>query len=471
MSAEPNPQPRSRAWLWYSLTVVGAAGATFLVMLLLMNISRRKAEGEQHHFKVVDIAPDTIDPEVWGRNFPSQYRTYLLTADQTRTRHGGSDGHPPSRLESDQRLIRLFDGYPFSKDFREKRGHAYMLVDQKQTERVKQFKQPGACLHCHASAVPAYRKAGDGDVMAGFKKVCAMPIQEAWKLAEHPVACIDCHNEKTMALRVERPAFIEGIRALAASNAEVPHLPSIRRWRESKSKEPYDINTMASRQEMRSFVCGQCHVEYYFQGEGKVVTYPWIRGLKADEIEQYYDEDKQGYKDYVHGETKAPILKAQHPEFETWSQGIHARSGVACADCHMPYVREGAVKVSDHQVRSPMLQINRACQTCHRYPETEIEDRVRIIQKRTMTLMGQAEDAVLALMDAVKEARAKGAKDEALADALKKHRQAQWRVDFVNAENSRGFHAPQETARLLGEAIDFARQGEVSAVRAGAAVK
>jgi nitrite reductase (cytochrome c-552) len=211
---------------------------------------------------------------------------------------------------------------------------------------------------------------------------------------------------------------------------------------------------------MRSFVCGQCHVEYYFKPDTKLVTYPWHKGLKVEQIESYYDEI--GFKDWIHAETGAPVLKAQHPEFEMWSQGIHARSGVACADCHMPYVREGAVKVSDHHVRSPLLNIARACQTCHRYPEEEIKARAEIIQDRNKALMDRAEDAVVQLIDAIKEARAKKIPDEKLAEARKLQRKAQWRVDFINAENSMGFHAPQEAARILGEAIDYARQGQLS---------
>ena len=459
-------KPRSRALLWYFLTVILVGAGTFLVTMLLMNIRERKREGEQFYFPVKEIPADTIDPEVWGQNFPRQFDSYKRTVDQDRLRPGLSDSHAPSKLEEDPRLRRIFAGYAFSVDYREKRGHAYMLIDQHETERVKKFKQPASCLHCHASIIPAYRKEGDGDVQAGFEKVCKMPIQEGWKLADHPVSCIDCHDPKTMLLRVERPAFITGIKALARSDAPVPHLPSIERWRKGNKKEDYDVNALATRQEMRSFVCGQCHVEYYFKGDGKVVTYPWQRGLKADEIEEYYDKDMAGYKDYVHAETKAPILKAQHPEFEMWSQGIHARSNVSCADCHMPYIREGAVKISDHQVRSPMKMINRSCQTCHRFPEKEMEDRVAIIQKRHKALMSRAEDALLSLMDAVKEARERGVKEDALTEVLKKHRQAQWRLDFVNAENSQGFHAPQEAARLLGEAIDYGRQGEVLATKA-----
>ena len=174
-----------------------------------------------------------------------------------------------------------------------------------------------------------------------------------------------------MELRVTRPGFIRGIQALAASDEPVPHLPSIERWRQGKRAQPYDPNVDATRQEMRSFVCGQCHVEYYC-GPKATLFFPWDNGLKVEQIEAHYDDykfpDGHRFYDWKHAETGAEVLKAQHPEFEMWSQGIHARSGVACADCHMPYKREGAMKVSDHWVRSPLLNITRACQTCHPYP-------------------------------------------------------------------------------------------------------
>jgi len=91
--------------------------------------------------------------------------------------------------------------------------------------------------------------------------------------------------------------------------------------------------TKATRQEMRSYVCGQCHVEYYFKGDEKILTFPWSKGLRPEDIEAHYDE--YGFSDWTHKETGAKMLKAQHPEFETWSSGLHARSGVSCADCHM----------------------------------------------------------------------------------------------------------------------------------------
>jgi len=157
------------------------------------------------------------------------------------------------------------------------------------------------------------------------------------------------------------------------------------------------------------------------------------------------------------------VLKAQHPEFETWSQGIHARSGVACADCHMPYKREGAMKVSDHWVRSPLTNVSRACQVCHPYAEAEIQQRVDVIQARTHELMGRAAAALVDMLDAVKAAKASGATDAQLAAVRALQRHAQWRLDFVAAENSMGFHAPQESARILAEAIDFSRQGQIAA--------
>jgi len=454
--------PARSRWPAYLLLILVTAAVTFGVAALLMNIAERKREATEHYVKLVDITEDTIDPAEWGKNFPRQYDGYLRTADNQRSGHGGSDGLAPSKLEADPRLRRIFAGYAFSVDFRERRGHAYMLSDQDISERTTKFKQPGACLHCHASIIPAYRKEGGGDVMKGFEKVCGMPLAEARKLVEHPVACIDCHDPKSMQLRATRPGFLVAMRELAKSDAPLPHLGSIERWRKGKREHDYDVNADATRQEMRSFVCGQCHVEYYFKGDGKVVTYPWHNGLKMDQIESYYD--KAGFKDWVHAETGAPVLKAQHPEFETWNQGVHARSGVACADCHMPYKREGAVKISDHQVRSPMLNINRACQTCHRYPEEEISARVAAIQDRTKELMGRAEDALLQMMDEIKAAQGRGVAADKLDDARKLHRRAQWRVDFCNAENSLGFHAPQEVARILGEAIDFARQGQISAL-------
>jgi nitrite reductase (cytochrome c-552) len=319
-----------------------------------------------------------------------------------------------------------------------------MLEDQTFTERVQQFQQPGTCIHCHASVYVPYREAGGGDLIRGFEHYNKLPYAEARKDFTQPIACIDCHDPLTMALRVTRPGFIEGIRALKAGQG----IPD------------YDVNTQATRQEMRSFVCGQCHVEYYFKGDEKRLTYPWAKGLTVDAIADYYDE--VGFKDWVHAKTGTDQLKAQHPEFEMWNQGIHARSGVACADCHMPYTRVGAQKISDHHVRSPLLNVNNACQTCHKWPEQELLARAEEVQRRTVGLRDKAMDALVALIADIEAAKAAGASDQDLAAARKAHRRGQFYLDFVESENSNGFHAPQEAMRILGEAIDLFRQGQVS---------
>jgi len=357
-----------------------------------------------------------------------------------------------------------------------------MLHDQRETDRVKLRKQPGACLNCHASNVLEFRTAGvkngapgaladpllsehgQAQLLKGFEVISKMPYGEATQLVSHPVTCLDCHDPKTTALRITKPAFTEGIRALAMSEDPVPHLPSVEQWRKGSRERPYDPNVDASRQELRSMSCAQCHVEYYFKGEGKVLTFPWHKGLKAEQIEDYYND--VGWNDWTHTTAKTGVIKAQHPEFELWSQGIHARAGVSCADCHMPYTREGAVKVSDHQIRSPLLNVARACQTCHNYPESEIQSRVATIQDRTKKLMDRAEIATVAAIQAIEAAIGRGAGDADLKDARSLHRKAQWRTDYVNAENSMGFHAPQEAARILGEAIDYARQAEMAATMA-----
>jgi nitrite reductase (cytochrome c-552) len=461
------PQKRRRA----ALLAVAAASAlgTILVMLLWRNILDRQEEGRHSIFRVVETTEDTVDPAEWGKNFPRQYESYRRTVDTVRTRHGGSEAF--QKLDEDPRWRVIFDGYAFGIDYREERGHAYMLLDQEATERVKRFKQPGACLHCHGSVLPAYVEAGKKagaatrteQIARGFEIVCGLPYAEARKAVAHPVSCVDCHDPASVGIRVTRPGFLNGIRELASSPAPLPHLPSVERWRQEGRKGAYDPNALASRQELRSLVCAQCHVEYYFKGEGKLLTYPWSKGVLAEQIEAYYDE--AGWRDWTHAKTGAPVLKAQHPEFEMWSQGIHARSGVACADCHMPYVREGAIKISDHHVRSPLLNVARACQTCHRYPENEILARAQAIQDRTRGLMVRAEEAVVGLISAIEKARAGGAGDDVLRGPRDLHRKAQWRLDFVAAENSTGFHAPGEAARLLGEAIDFARQGEIQVLR------
>ncbi|MEX0718138.1 MAG: ammonia-forming cytochrome c nitrite reductase subunit c552 [Planctomycetaceae bacterium] len=458
-SAPEVPHPRRRRTVTaFLIGMAVAAVGTFLVLALLVNIFTRKQEARVPFQRLVEVDESTTDPAPWGVNWPHQYDSYLRTVDHERTRYGGSDAIPKQKLDADPWLRTMWAGYAFSLDYREARGHAHMLWDQDHTERVLQRPQPGACLHCHSSIIEAYRHVGDGDVMAGFRQVNAMTWNEARNLTNdaghplvaHPMSCVDCHDPETMRLRVTRPGFIEGIRKLKAA----------------EGIDDYDVHRDATRHELRTFVCAQCHVEYYFAGTDTQLTYPWDKGIRAEEIEAYYDEID--FSDWRHGITAAPMLKAQHPEFELWSQGVHAKAGVACADCHMPYRRVGAMKVSDHHVRSPLLDVAASCQTCHRVPEEELLERAHVTQDRTQGLIDRAAAALTDMIDAIRRAKEAGASDEQLAEALRLHRRAQWRLDFVYSENSRGFHAAQESARLLAESIDYSRQGVAAAIVAGA---
>ncbi|MDF1504216.1 ammonia-forming cytochrome c nitrite reductase subunit c552 [Roseisolibacter sp. H3M3-2] len=456
-AAAPERHHRRVRGRWFALAAVVAFAGALGIGALLANIVRRQDEARNPFYRVVALADTTTDPAVWGRNFPQHYDAYRRTTDQVRTRYGGSEAvpHAPtqgdprtvvaqSRLEEDPRLVEFWRGYAFSTDFREERGHAYVLIDQEFTRRQQATQQPGTCLNCHASMYATYTRLGRGDLRAGFDSVNKLPYQAARKEVTHPVACVDCHDAGTMQLRVTRPAFMEGIRLAKAR----------------QGVQDYQVNRDATRQEMRTYVCGQCHVEYYFRGPQKTLTYPWAKGLTADSIMAYYDST--GHRDWAHATSGAPTLKAQHPEFELYNQGVHARSGVACADCHMPYVRTGAMKISDHWVRSPVLNVNRACQTCHKQSEEELRGRVETIQGRTFELRNLALDATLALSRDIRAALAADSASPRVAKARQHHRRAQFYTDFVEAENSMGFHAPQEAARVLGHALNEARLGQAA---------
>ena len=457
--------------------IIVVALATIAVTTLLTNVIERKHEAKNAYVRVVEVTEDTTDPAEWGKNWPKQYDSYKRTALPTKTKyggHGGNEALPEQKIERSEYhwLKRMFKGYAFSIDYRDRRGHAYMLSDQEETKRHN-VSQWGSCLHCHSSIMPVYRKLGDGDAIAGMNKTHSMPYSELNKMVHdmghgHPVSCVDCHDPDSMQLRVTRPGLIVGLQRLAKSDAPVPALPSIDVWRQGSRSKPYDPNVDGTRNEMRSFVCGQCHVEYYCSKDFPL-TFPWSNGLAMEDLEKEWDETKlpsgERFFDYKHKETGALILKTQHPEFELWSQGIHARSGVSCSDCHMPYQREGASKVSDHWVRSPLLNVNRACQTCHHVDEKEILARVESVQDKNYNLLLRGGEALNDLMDAAMAAKGAGATQEQLKDALEFQRKAQWRLDYIAAENSMGFHAPQEAARILAEAADYARQGQVEALK------
>ena len=493
---------------------------TIIVVYVLVTMFEHKTDARSPYLRVVEVDETSTDPALWGKNWPHHYNQYLKTAGDKF--YGGSSAMPESKLEEDPWLRRLYAGYAFSIDYREARGHAYMLYDQVVTERVNKRSQAGACLHCHASTTVLYRKVGleamglpadesalarefnQEAVVRGFRELSQKPYHEVLSLLAdmpdgtpkesdkpfqsppvggfdpdtphpeinldnvHPVSCIDCHKPSTMDLRITRPGFLQGIADLAASEADTSIFPSIETWRKGSRKEPYNPNLSANRHEMRSFTCAQCHVEYYC-GNKMTLTFPWSNGLKAEDIEADWEQrtfrDGSEFYDYEHGETGAKLFKAQHPEFELWSQGIHARSGVSCADCHMPYEREGAMKLSNHNVSSPMENINNACQTCHKVPENDLRDRILTIQANTAELRQRAAAAMTEMLDSILEAKASGFCETSLSEIYTLQRKAMWRLDYISSENSRGFHADQESAKILAESIDYARQATTAALR------
>jgi nitrite reductase (cytochrome c-552) len=423
---------RSRSVIFVIAAFVLGFAMLIGIGALLMSINTRKQEAAAPIVKVVDIQDGETDAAVWGQNYPHEYSRFMLMEDDTvPTAYGGSQKY--SKLVRYPAMKRLWNGYAFAVDFNEERSHFYSLIDQKETQRQVVVKQPGACANCHSGDAPALIKS------MGWEAFNHTPYQEISSTLHSGITCNDCHDPATMALRITRPAFINAM-----------------------EKRGIDV-TKATRQEMRSYVCGQCHVEYYFQGDNKLLTFPWEKGLNIDKINEYYDE--YGFKDWTHKETGAPMLKMQHPEFELYSTSIHNQSGVACADCHMPYIREGALKVSDHWIRSPLTNVANACQSCHKLDEAKLTERIITIQTRTATQLRETETAIIAAIDAINAAKAAGAKDEDLKEAWDFQRKANMRWDFISSENSTGFHSPQEAARVLGDALNFARMAQLSAER------
>ncbi|MFP5415860.1 MAG: ammonia-forming cytochrome c nitrite reductase subunit c552 [Actinomycetes bacterium] len=447
----------NRRLLLAGVFLIAGALVTLGIASLLMSIVERRAEAENPYFRVAELTATTYDPAVWGQNFPLQYEGWRATAEmeaadqqvQTPTETDPRTITAHSKIEEDPRLVTMWQGYAFAVDYRHPRGHAYMLEDQELTKRVTspQFKQPGACLNCHASTVEVMDELGNGDRKAGFDAMNKMAYMDANALASHPVACIDCHDPKTMALEITRPAFIEGIKEYKAG----------------QGIKDFDVNTQATAAEMRTYVCAQCHVEYYFAGEGKTLTFPWEKGLTADAALAYYDEI--GWTDFTHKLTGASAVKAQHPDYETFAQGVHASSGVTCADCHMPYKREGAAKISDHQVASPMRSdetINAACLTCHSTSEQAMRDRVTRIHDTYEHTKDVAFDALTALIYDIEAATQDGTPANQVDAARGFQRKAQFFLDYVVSENSRGFHAPAYTNRLLNDVTDASRRGQMA---------
>jgi nitrite reductase (cytochrome c-552) len=382
---------------------------------------------------LTEVAAMEPDSEKWGLNFANQYSTLLKTGtNQERTAFGGS--LPYSKLEEDPRLLTLFAGYGFSKEYNEDRGHLNSLEDVEGTARVNDT-TPGTCYSCKSSDNP---RVWDEMGMAEYDKT---PFSVLGEHMNNPIGCANCHEANTMRLIVTNPALEEGLEAQGKD------------WR------------TFTRQEMRTVVCANCHVEYYFAGEGKYLTFPWFNGTNIDDIAEFYAA--LDFQDWEHPQSGTAMIKMQHPEYEFYtSDSTHFKAGVACADCHMPYTRDGAAKFSTHDVRSPLLNAEVACGACHT-DVTYVTGRVSLIQNQVYATMMAAEDALVDAILAIESAAAApGVNADLLEEARLLHREAQLRWDFIAAENSMGFHNPEEALRTLAMATDQARQAQLKAVLA-----
>lgn len=423
----PRTQPPAwRGWIVFFL----ALAATFLLGLLAASVIERRGEA-RIRAPLQEIGTMETDSSVWGKNYPREYHTYLKMRDPGKqTRYGGSAQR--DYLEEVPTNVILFAGYPFSSEYLQGRGHLYAVQDILDTERIGP-KTPATCWTCKSP--DALRLISQ----MGPEKYYASSFAELKSEIRHPIGCLDCHEPNTMRLRVMRPALLEAFKRQGRNIDDVSH------------------------QEMRTLVCAQCHVEYYFQGEGKYLTFPWDKGTRPEEMEEYYDQ--VDFSDWTHAISKAPMLKMQHPDYEIYSTGIHAYRGVSCADCHMPYRTEGGVKFTDHHIQSPLLNVAASCAVCHRWTEDEIRSRVETIQDKVREGRDRAEDMIGRAHFDIAAAMQAGAADEQLNEVRRLVRQAQMRWDYVAANNGLGFHSPQEAMRILAAAIDLAGRCRIECAR------
>ena len=432
MSNDASGKPASaKPSRWAGLLILlGVAGVIVVLGLLAVSIMERRWESQLPAPVVKPIAEWEPDNAVWGRNYPREYETYLQTrGGEARTKFGGLP--PRDYLDDDPRLVILFSGYPFSKDYRQARGHYYAIEDVSATKRVGPA-TPGTCWTCKSTDVPRVMS------KMGVKEFYAGKFADLKPEITHPIGCQDCHDPKTMNLRITRPALREAFAARGRNIDDATH------------------------QEMRSLVCAQCHVEYYFKDK-TYLAFPWAKGTTVEDMLAYYDETN--FADYTHAVSKTPMLKAQHPDYELYATGVHAFRGVSCADCHMPYRTEGSVKFTDHHVQSPLLAISRSCAVCHRWSEAEIRTRVETIQAKVAGAKQSAETALVRAHFDVAGAAQAGASDTDLEPLRKGLRHAQFRWDYVAASNGMGFHSPQEAMRILGDATGGAQEVRVQAAR------
>ena len=259
----------------------------------------------------------------------------------------------------------------------------------------------------------------------------------------NPIGCADCHEAKTMNLRISRPALLEAFESMGKDISQVSH------------------------QEMRTLVCAQCHVEYYFSKK-KVdgvdyLVYPWNEGTTLEDMEDYYDNIS--FSDWTHALSRAPMLKAQHPDYEVFLTGVHASRGVSCADCHMPFISEGGQKFTDHHIQSPVNNVTSSCQVCHREDAEKLIDDVYSRQDKIIENRIILETLLVRSHIEAKTAWDRGATEKQMTGILTDIRHAQWRWDFVAAGHGNSIHSPVETSRIISGGIAIAQEARLKLSR------
>jgi len=430
-----------KPWFYWTLFIATVI-IVFLLGMLASSITNRKAEKEFVYKPMVELNARESRNEEWGKNFPREYQSYIQTMDTGfRSKYNG--GALIDMLEVDPRLVVLWAGYGFSKDYKQGRGHYYAVEDIRNTLRTgapsagNPSPQPNTCWTCKSpDVVRLMNMTSPADFYNGSWDTKGAEVV-------NPVGCADCHDPKTMNLTITRPALVEAF-----------------------TRQGKDI-TKATHQEMRSLVCAQCHVEYYFDNrkiEGTAyLTFPWDNGYTAEAIEAYYD--KIEFSDWTHSLSKAPMLKAQHPEYETFMLGIHARRGVACADCHMPYKSEGGQKFTDHHIQSPLNNIANSCQVCHREEAIKLLEDVYTRQDQIIGNRDKLEELLVRAHVEAKKAWDLGATETQMKGILNDIRKSQWRWDFAAASHGASFHAPTETSRIIASGITYAQEARVKLAR------
>jgi nitrite reductase (cytochrome c-552) len=382
---------------------------------------------------LANIPAGEYDPAVWGQYYPKEYQSYLKNKEMAASPTGFGGSEKVQKSIQEPEITTNFKGMPFSIDYSEDRGHPYALDDLKNSKRVNDT-TVGSCMTCKTpNLIDVFKEMG-----WGYAKI---PLKDLLPRLKQPIVCANCHDPATMNLRVINPAFIEAM-----------------------DHRGIDLKK-ATREEMRGYVCGQCHVEYYFAPADKKVIFPWANGLKPDEMYGYYAQKPNGFeKDWQHPDSQALMLKAQHPDFETWSGGVHAKSGVSCPDCHMSFKRDDGVKYTSHWVTSPMKNIKQSCRPCHTQSEDWLLDRVKTTQNNVWQLQRIAGQTIAKAHQVIGQAaQVKDSDPGKLDQSRELVRKAQWFWDIVAAENSMGFHNPSQVENTLGRSIDLAHQAMAKA--------